>query len=171
MELLEFCNWYTFSGGTMALESTRFLTEMSKRCRCVGLTTLLPSWSPWSSWSQSIGRYPRLALEPVLSGSWNNDFNDDSNTVKIYLNFVKPLKCHIRNTDSCFFYITSACLLLLTHGGHKTKAFALSGWRPKRLRKSGLMRSVVPAEHLQSITARNFHSRNMIASVYKPSQA
>jgi len=53
--------------------------------------------------------------------------------------------------------------------GRKTKAFALSGWRPNKLRKSGLTRSVVPAERLRSIAARNFHNRNMIASVHKPS--
>jgi len=54
--------------------------------------------------------------------------------------------------------------------GRKTKAFASSGWRPQKLRKSGLTRPVVNAEHLRSIAARHFHSRNMIASVHKPSQ-
>jgi len=94
--------------------------------------------------------------------------NDDI-TVKVYLNFIKPLKCHIRNTDSYFFYITPAFYFWLW--GWKTKAFALSGWRPKKLRESGLTRPVVTAEHLRSIEARNVHCRNMIASVHKPSQA
>ena len=54
--------------------------------------------------------------------------------------------------------------------GRKTKTFALSEWPSKKLRKSGLARPVVTAEHLRSIAARHFHSRNMIAPVGKPSQ-
>ena len=127
MELLEFFHWRTFSGGTMALESTRSLTGMSKGCRCVGLTTLPPLWSPWSSWSQSIGHRPNLAREFILSDSWNSGLNDD-NTVNVYVNFIKPLKCHVLNTDSCFLYYTF--LLLLTHGDVRQKHLPYLGGGP-----------------------------------------
>ena len=60
--------------------------------------------------------------------------------------------------------------LIFDSWGRKTKAFALSGWWPQKLRKSALTRPAVTAEHLRSIAARHCHSRNMIAFVHKQSQ-